>query len=46
MNITELELNNGPRYQGVILFMKNIGLIKDRSQQRQFHNNMGKIYYE
>jgi len=46
MNIAELELNNGPIYQGVTLFMKNMGLIKDRFQQRQFHNNTGKIYYE
>jgi len=38
MNISE--------YQDIILFMKNMGLIKDKSKQWQCHNKFGKIYYE
>ncbi len=46
MKVSELELNHFADYQDIILFMKNIGLIKDQSRPRQFHNNTGEIYYE
>ena len=46
MNVVELELNHFTKYQEIVLFMKNIGLIKDKSRPRQFHNNSGEIYYE
>jgi len=46
MNFSELESNNISEYQDVILFMKNMGLIKDKSKQWQFHYKTGKIYYE
>ena len=46
MNVAELELNHFTDYQDIILFMKNIGLIKDKSRPQQFHNNTGEIYYE
>ncbi len=45
MNITNPELNNVTEFQNVLLLMKIIGLIKDKSRQRQFHNNAGKIYH-
>ena len=43
---TELESKNIPEYQEIILLMKNMGLIKDKSKQWQFHNKIWKIYYE
>jgi len=46
MKVSELELNRFADYQDIIMFMKNIGLIKDKSRPRQFHNNTGEIYYE
>ena len=46
MNTTEIELNHFAQYQDIVLFMKNIGLIKDKSRPRQFHSNTGEIYYE
>jgi len=46
MNVGELESNNFADYRDIILFMKNIGLIKDKSKPRQFHNNTCEIYYE
>ncbi len=46
MNIAEIKLNHFADYQDIVLFMKNIGLIKDKSRPRQFHNNTGEIYYE
>jgi len=46
MNVDELELDHVPEYQDIILFMKNIGLIKDKSRPQQFHNNIGEIYFE
>ena len=46
MNISKLELNKVTEFQDIILSMKIMGLIKDKSRQRQFHNNAGKIYYE
>ena len=46
MNIAEIELNHFADCQDIVLFMKNIGLIKNESRPRQFHNNTGEIYYE
>jgi len=46
MNVAEPELNHFTDCQDIILFMKNIGLIKDKSRPQQFHNNTGEIYYE
>jgi len=46
MNISELELNHVDEYQDIVLFMKNMGLIKDKSRPRQFHKNIGEIYFE
>ncbi len=46
MNVDELELNHFPECQDIVLFMKNIGLIKDKSRPQQIHNNTGEIYYE
>jgi len=46
MNIAEIELNHFTDYKDIVLFMKNIGLIKDKSRPQQFHNNIGEIYYE
>ncbi len=46
MNIAELELNYFDEFQDVVLFMKNIGLIKYKSRKQQFHNNMGEIDFE
>ena len=46
MNVEKLELDHVTKYQDIILFMKNIGLIKDKSRPRQFHNNIGEIYFE
>lgn len=39
MNTAELELNHFADNIDIILFMKNIGLIKDKSKPLQFHNN-------
>ncbi len=44
MNIDELELNHFADYQDIVLFMKNIGLIKDKSRKQQLHSNIGEIY--
>ncbi len=46
MNVSELELDHVAKYQDIVLFMKNIGLIKDKSRPRQFPNNIGEIYFE
>ena len=46
MTVAKLELNHFADYQDIILFMKNIGLIKDKSRPRQFQNNIGEIYFE
>jgi len=46
MNWTKLELNHVNEYQEIILSMKNMGLIKDKSKKQQFHNNMDEIYFE
>jgi len=46
MNIDEIELNYFADCQDIVLFMKNIGLIKDKSRPRQFHSNTGEIDYE
>jgi len=46
MNTTEIELNHFAKYQDIILFMKNIGLIKDKSKSLQYHNNMGEVNFE
>jgi len=46
MNIAEIELTHFADYQDIVLFMKNIGLIKDKSTPRQFHYNTSEIYYE
>ena len=46
VKIAEIELTHFSDYQDIVLFMKNIGLIKDKSRPRQFHNNTGEIYYE
>jgi len=46
MKVAEPELDPVDEYQDVVLFMKNMGLIKDKSRPRQFHNNIGEIYYE
>jgi len=46
MNWAKLELNHVNEYQEIILFMKNMGLIKDKSKKQQFHNNMDEIYFE
>ncbi len=46
MNVVELELNHFAKYQDIVLFMKNMGLIKDKSRPPQFHNNIDEIYYE
>jgi hypothetical protein len=32
MNVAKLELDHTAEYQDIILFMKNIGLIKDKSR--------------
>ena len=46
MIVSEPELEHVAEFQDIILFMKNIGLIQDKSRPRQFHNNTGEIYYE
>ena len=46
MNFIELELDYAAKYQDIVLFMKNMGLIKDKSRLEQFHSNIGEIYYE
>ncbi len=46
MNWAEHELNHDAKYQDVILFLKNIGLLKDKSKQLKFHNKPGRINYE
>ena len=46
MNWAEHELNHVVDFQEVILFMKNMGLIKDKSKKLQFHKNIGEICYE
>ena len=46
MNWAKLELNHVGEYQDIILFMKNNGLIKDKSRGLQFHRNTGEFYYE
>ncbi len=46
MNVSELELDNAAEYQDVVLFIRNMDLIKDKSRPRQFQNNSGEIYYE
>ena len=46
MNVAGLELNHVDEYQDIVLFMKNMGLIKDKSRPRKFHNNIGEIYFE
>ncbi len=46
MNATETELNHFAKYQDIVLFMKNIGLIKDKSKSLQYHNNIGEINFE
>jgi len=45
MNWAKLELNHVNEYQEIILSMKNMGLIKDKSKKQQFHNNMDEIYF-
>jgi len=37
MNVDELESNHFAKYQDIVLFMKNMGLIKDKSKKQQFH---------
>jgi len=44
MNVAEIELNHFTEYQDIVLFMKNIGLIKDKSRPRQFQYKIGEIY--
>ena len=46
MNATEIELDHFAEYQDIVLFMKNIGLIKDKSKSLQYHNNMDEINFE
>jgi hypothetical protein len=46
MNIAELESNHVVQYHDMVLFMKNMGLIKDKSRKQQFHSNTGEIYFE
>ena len=46
MNTTETELNHFAKYQDIVLFMKNIGLIKDTSKSLQYHNIIGEINFE
>ncbi len=46
MNVDELDLNQVAEYRDIILFLKNMGLIKDKSNPRQFHNYIGEIYFE
>ncbi len=43
MSVVESELTPFAQYPDVILYMKNIGLIKDKSRSREFHNNKGEI---
>ena len=43
MNVSKLKLNRVTQCQEVILFMKNMGLIKDKVRQWQFNNNTEKI---
>ncbi len=43
MSVVEAELTPFAKYQDIILYMKNIGLIKDKSRSREFHNNKGEI---
>jgi len=45
MNVEKLELDHVTKYQDIILFMKNMGLIKDKSRPRQFHNNIGENFF-
>jgi hypothetical protein len=46
MNWVKLELNHVDEYPEVILLMKNMGLIKNKSRQLQFHKNIGEICNE
>jgi len=46
MNWAKLELNYVDEYQEIILFMKNMGLIKDESRKLRFHKNIGGLCYE
>jgi len=46
MNWAEHELNHVVDFQEVILFMKNMGLIKNKSKQLKFQNIVGKMNYE
>ncbi len=46
MNVDELELNHFSECQDIVLFMKNIGLIKDKSKSLQYHNNIGEVNFE
>ena len=44
MIVSEPELEHVAEYQDIVLFMKNIGLIKDKSRPRQFQYKIGEIY--
>ncbi len=46
MNWAIRELNHVDEYQDVILFMKTMNLIKDKSRKQQFHKNIEGICYE
>ncbi len=46
MNIDELELKHVAQYQDLILFMKKMALIKDKSSKLQSKNKIDEIYYE
>jgi len=46
MNVSELELDHTAENQDIVLFMKDMGMIKDKSRPRQIHNDIGEIYYE
>ncbi len=43
MSVVETELTPFADYRDIILYMKNIGLIKDKSRSREFHNIIGEI---
>ncbi len=46
MNYDKLDSNNFTEYQKIILLMKNIGLIKDKSEQCQSLKNIEELHYE
>ncbi len=46
MKFDNFESNNVSQYQDIISLMKTMGLIKNKSRQGQFHNNIGEIYFE